>query len=52
MTIQQMYKECERLYAQVDWTNKQSIHEYNEKVWELHKMREEENERNERSARK
>lgn len=45
MTIQQMYKECERLYAQVDWSNKASIHRYNEAVRELRKMREEEEEK-------
>lgn len=42
MTVQQMYKQIERLYAQVDWSNKESIHRYNEAVRQLHKMREEE----------
>lgn len=41
MTVQQMYKEIERLYAQVDWSNKESIHRYNEAVRKLHRMREE-----------
>lgn len=44
MTIQQMYKECEKLYTQVDWSNKASIHRYNEAVRELRKMREAEEE--------
>lgn len=44
MTVQQMYKQIERLYAQVDWSNKESIHRYNEAVRRLRKMREEEEE--------
>lgn len=44
MTIQQMYKECERLFALVDWENKESIRRYNEAVRELRKMREKEEE--------
>lgn len=43
MTVQQMYRQIERMYAQVDWNNKESIHRYNEAVRQLHKMREEEN---------
>ena len=42
-----MYKICERLYAQVDWSNKESIHKYNEAVRQLHKLREEEREEKE-----
>lgn len=30
MTRQQMYRQLEKLYAQVDWTSKESIHRYNE----------------------
>lgn len=30
MTRQQMYKELERLYASVDWSNKESVKRYNE----------------------
>lgn len=41
MTVQQMYKQIERLYAQVDWSNKESIHRHNEAVRKLHRMREE-----------
>lgn len=43
MTTQQMYKQIERMYAQVNWNDKDSIHRYNEAVRQLHKMREEEN---------
>ena len=32
MTRQEMYKELERLYCQVDWKNKESIRQYNEKA--------------------
>lgn len=42
MTAREMYRECERLYKQVDWSNKESIHRYNEKVRELRRLREEE----------
>ena len=38
MTIQQMYKELEKLYCKVDWSNKESIHRYNEKAREYRKM--------------
>lgn len=44
MTRQQMYKELERLYANVDWSNKDSIKQYNEKAREYRKMVEEEEE--------
>jgi len=40
MNSRQLYRECERLYQQVDWTNRESIHQYNEKVRELHRQRE------------
>ena len=42
MTTRELYRECERLYAQVDWTDRESIHQYNEAVRELHKQRERE----------
>ena len=46
MTARQFYRECERLYCKVDWSNKDSIHQYNEKVRELrHLMEKEEEER-------
>lgn len=45
MTAREMYRECERLYKQVDWSNKESIHRYNEKVRELRRLREEETEK-------
>ena len=38
MTRQQMYKELERLYTEVDWTNKDSIHHYNELAREYRHM--------------
>lgn len=44
MTSREMYRECERLYQQVDWTDKESIHRYNEAVRRLRKQREEEQE--------
>ena len=42
MTKQQMYRELERMYTQVDWSNKESIQRYNEKAKEYRKMVEEE----------
>lgn len=45
MTRQQMYRELERLYAQVDWSNKESIHRYNELAREYRHMVEEEEEK-------
>lgn len=42
MTSRELYRQCERLYAQVNWKDKESIHRYNEAVRELHKQREEE----------
>jgi len=46
MTRQQMYRELERLYTQVDWSNKESIRKYNEKAREYRKqVEEEENEK-------
>ena len=42
MTARELYRECERLYAQVNWKDKESIHRYNEAVRELHKQRKEE----------
>ena len=45
MTRQQMYKELEKLHAQVDWTSRESIHQYNEKAREYRHMVEEEEER-------
>lgn len=30
MTRRQMYRELERLYCQVDWSDKESIRQYNE----------------------
>ena len=44
MTSRELYKECERLYAQVDWKSKESIHRYNEAVRQLRKQREQEEE--------
>lgn len=44
MTRQQMYRELERLYANVDWSNKDSIKRYNEKAREYRKIVEEEEE--------
>lgn len=38
MTIQQMYKELERLYCRVDWGDRESIRRYNEKAWQYRKM--------------
>lgn len=40
MSSRDIYKECERLYRQVNWNDRKSIHEYNEKVRELHRQRE------------
>ena len=50
MTRQQMYRELEKLYAQTDWTDRESIHRYNEKAREYRRMvaEEEEREREER----
>ena len=45
MTRQQMYRELERMYANVDWTDKESIRQYNEKARQYRKMVEEEEER-------
>lgn len=42
MTRQQMYRELEKLYAQVDWSDKESIKRYNEKAKQYRKMVEEE----------
>lgn len=42
MTRQQMYRELERLYEQVDWSNKESVKHYNEKAKQYRKMVEEE----------
>ena len=48
MTSREYYRECERLYLQVDWNNRESIHRYNEAVRQLRKQREkEEEEKNE-----
>lgn len=44
MTRQQMYRELERLYTQVDWSDNESIRRYNEKAKEYRKMVEEEEE--------
>ena len=55
MTSQELYRKCEELFKKVDWTNRESIHEYNQAVRELHKQRDrearEEEERAERAAR-
>ena len=45
MTRQQMYRELEKLYAQVDWTSCESIHQYNEKAREYRKQVEQEEEK-------
>ena len=45
MTKQQMYRELERLYAQVDWSSKESIRQYNEQAKAYRKMVEEEEEK-------
>lgn len=45
MTRQQMYKELERLYNNTDWSNKESIHRYNEAAKEYRKMVEQEDEK-------
>lgn len=45
MTRQQMYKELERMYQQVDWSDKESIQRYNEKAREYRKIVEEEEKR-------
>lgn len=45
MTRQQMYRQLEKLHSQVDWTNRQSIHQYNEKAREYRRMVAEEEER-------
>lgn len=42
MTIQQKYKECERLFTEIDWKNPATVARYQEAVKELEKMREEE----------
>ena len=44
MTAREMYRECERLYKQVNWNSKESIRRYNEAVRELRKQREKEEE--------
>lgn len=44
MTKRQMYRELERLYTQVDWSDKESVRCYNEKAKEYRKMVEEEEE--------
>lgn len=44
MTKRQMYRELERLYTQVDWSDKESVRRYNEKAREYRKMVEEEEE--------
>lgn len=44
MTRQQMYRELEKLYCKVDWSDKESIRRYNEKAREYRKMVEEEEE--------
>lgn len=38
MTRQQMYRELEKLHAQVDWTSRESINQYNEKAREYRKQ--------------
>ena len=45
MTRQQMYRELERLYSNVDWSNKESIHRYNEHARAYRQMVAEEEER-------
>jgi hypothetical protein len=45
MTSREYYRECERLYLQVDWNNRESIHRYNEAVRQLRKQREKEEEK-------
>ena len=45
MTTQEMYRRCEKLYANVNWKSQESIHQYNEAVRELRRLRDEENER-------
>lgn len=42
MTSSQLYRECERLFAQVDWTNPDSVRKYNEAVQALQAQREKE----------
>lgn len=39
------YKQRERLYAQVNWNSRESIHHYNETVRELRKQMEQEEEK-------
>lgn len=40
MTIQQMYKECERLFCAIDWEDQESVKQYREAVKRLEEMRE------------
>lgn len=39
--IKEYYKECQRLYGQVNWDSRESIHMYNEMRREMRKMYEE-----------
>lgn len=42
MTIQQMYKECERLFCAIDWEDQESVRRYREAVKRLEEMRKKE----------
>lgn len=46
MTIQMAYKECERLFCEIDWEDQESVRRYNEAVKRLEEMRKEERRRN------
>ena len=39
-----MYQELEKLHAQVDWNDRESIHRYNEKAREIRRRFEQEQE--------
>ncbi len=43
MTARQMFKVCEKLYLETDWSNPESVAKYNEACEQLKKIREEEN---------
>lgn len=45
MTIQQMYKECERLFCEINWDDQESVRKYQEAVKRLEEMRKEQGRR-------
>lgn len=44
MTSRELFRECEKLFRETDWSDQESVHRYNEAVRKLRKQREEEQE--------